>query len=261
MIKILVVDDEKGITDGIEESFSYVGFHVSTAANAAKAITVFKKERPKIIFLDIKLPDRSGLDLLKELKEFDPGCIVIMITALEDKDNALEQKARELGASEFIRKPFSRNYLRDEVVVGKIKTVLEQGGHMQRPRLLLVDDEKEAVDLVKKSILRRIEAEVDSAYSGDEAIKHAQEFKPDVILLDVMMPKKSGLDVLPEIREACPGARIVMVSAWASSEVAAKAAAFGVKDYITKPCDPDTLVEHLKMILIGMGKLIVKDFK
>ena len=224
-------------------------------------MNVFKKENPKIIFLDIKLPDRSGLDLLKEFKEIDPDCIVIMITALEDKNNVLEQKARELGASEFIRKPFSRNYLRDEVVVGKIKTVLERGGHMQRPKLLLVDDEKDVVTILRKYIFVRIEADIELAYSGDEAIKRVNDFKPDVILLDVMMPGKSGLDVLPEMRAICPDARVVMVSAWASSEVAAKAAEFGVKDYINKPCHPKTILEHLKIILIGMGKLILKDYK
>ncbi|MBF0511310.1 MAG: response regulator, partial [Candidatus Omnitrophica bacterium] len=191
-----------------------------------------KKERPKIIFLDIKLPDKSGLDLLKEFKEIDPECIVIMITALEDKDKTIEEKARELGASEFIHKPFSRNYLRDEVVVGKIKTVLEQGGHMQRPRLLLVDDEPDIPPALKKYFASRIEADIDLAYSGEEAIKQVNEYKPDVILLDVRMPGKSGLDILSEIRESCPEARVVLISAWSSSEVASKAAEFGVKDYI-----------------------------
>lgn len=224
MIKILVVDDEGGITKGIEESFTYVGFNVSTASNAARGLDKFKKERPKIIFLDIKLPDKSGLDLLQEFKEIDPGCIVIMITALEDKDKALEEKARELGASEFIRKPFRRNYLRDEVVIGKIKTLLERGGHMQKPRILIADDEQDVPPLLKKYIMSRIEADVDLAYSGDEAIKQAQDYRPDVILLDVRMPGKSGLDALPEIRQACPEARIVLVSAWSSSEVAARAA-------------------------------------
>ena len=258
MIKLLVVDDESAITDGIEDSFSYFGFNVFTASNAARALNTFKKEKPKIIFLDIKLPDRSGLDLLKEFKAIDPECIVIMITALDDEDKSIEQKARELGASEFIHKPFSLNYLRDEVVVGKIKTVLEQGGHMQKPRLLLVDDEKDVPPLLKKYIASRIEADIDLAYSGEEAVKQAKEYKPDVIFLDVRMPGKSGLDILPEIREACPEARVVLISAWSSAEVASKAAEFGVKDYISKPCKPDAVFEHLKIILIGMGKLILK---
>jgi len=72
------------------------------------------------------------------------------------------------------------------------------------------------------------------------------------------MPGKSGLDILPEIRQTAPEARIVLISAWSSSEVATKAAEFGVKDYINKPCKPDAVFEQLKLILIGMGKLILK---
>ena len=260
MIKLLVVDDESAITDGIEDSFSYFGFNVFTASNGARALNTFKKERPKIIFLDIKLPDKNGLDLLKEFKEIDPKCIVIMITALDDEDKSIEQKARELGAAEFIHKPFSLNYLRDEVVLGKIKTVLDQGGYMQKPRLLLVYDEKEVPPLLKKYIAARIEAEIDLAFSADEAIKQVKEYKPDVIFLDIRMPGRSGLDILPELKEMCPEARIVLVSAWSSSEVAAKAAEFGVKDYINKPCKPEAVYEQLKLILIGMGKLIIKQY-
>lgn len=164
MIKMLAVDDEPGICDAIEQIFSYIGFSVLTATDPIKALNIFKKEKPKIIFLDIRMPNMNGLDLLKELKKIDPNCVVIMVTALEDAD--LKKRAIELGASEFIQKPFSHNYLRD-VVVGKIQNVLDQGGHMQKPRILITDDEEDVLEGMQKIIFKTFEAEIELARSGD----------------------------------------------------------------------------------------------
>jgi len=125
MIKILVVDDEEGICDNIKQIFTYIGFTVFTATTAQKALSIFEKEKPKIIFLDIIMPDVDGLDLLRKFKEIDPACIVLMVTASQDE--AVRERALQLKADEFIQKPFSRNYLRDTVMY-KIKEMLDKGG-------------------------------------------------------------------------------------------------------------------------------------
>ena len=258
MIKMLVVDDEPGICDAIEQIFSYVGFSVLTATDSAKALSTFKKERPKIIFLDINMPKMNGLDLLKELKKIDPNCIVFMITALEDAD--LKKRAMELGASEFIQKPFSHNYLRD-VAVGKIQNVLDQGGHMQKPRILVADDEEDVLEGMRKAISKTFEAEIELARSGEEAIQKSDNFRPDVVFLDIKMPGITGLEAIPEIKKKNPDVKIFVVSGWISMEVLNQAAGLGITDYITKPAGREVIIEKLKAALMSIGKLILKDKK
>lgn len=255
MIKILTVDDEPSICKTIENIFSNIGFSVVTATDSTKAIKVFKKEKPKIIFLDIKMPDVDGFELLKEFKATDPDCIVFMVTAYDDEAN--KQKAIKLGASDFIKKPFSHNYLRD-IVVGQIHNVLTKGGHMRVPKILIADDEQDTLELVKKKISGEFEAEIETVTDGLQAIEKAGSFKPDVILLDVSMPKMSGIDALPELKKAVPEAIIIIISAWSSVEVLTKASALGVTEYITKPYPPAALIEKVKSVLISIGKLIVK---
>lgn len=255
MIKILVVDDEEGICDNIKQIFTYIGFSVFTATTAKKAVSVFEKEKPRIIFLDIIMPDVDGLDLLRKFKEADPSCIVIMVTASQEE--SVREKSLQCGADEFIRKPFSRNYLRD-VVVNKIKDVLDKGGHMQKPNILIVDDEADIRNNMRDFLLPRFECAIELAGDGEEAIKKARDFNPDVILLDIKMPGMSGIEVIGEIKKTAPASKIIVISAWKSAEVVNQAIARGAMDYIEKPISLAALSEKMQAVLLSIGKLILK---
>jgi YesN/AraC family two-component response regulator len=256
MIKILVVDDEEGICDNIKQIFTYIGFSVFTATTAKKALSVFEKEKPKVIFLDIIMPDVDGLELLKKFKEADPTCIVIMVTASQDE--VVKQKALQLRADEFIRKPFSRNYLRS-VVMEKIKDVLDKGGHMQKPNILIVDDEKDILEGTRSFLSYRYECNIETADNGEEAIEKVKTFKPDVILLDIKMPGISGIEVISVIKKINPASKIIVISAWKSAEVVNQAIAKGAVDYMGKPLSLAALSDKMQSVLVSIGKLIMKN--
>ncbi|MBL7197927.1 MAG: response regulator [Candidatus Omnitrophica bacterium] len=118
MIKLLLVDDEKGITDSLKDFFMHRGFTVYTADNGEKAIESVKKNKPDIVFLDIRMRGMSGLDTLEKIKKIDNKIKVIMLTILEEKK--IIDKAMSLGADEYITKPFRIDYL-EEVVIKKIQ--------------------------------------------------------------------------------------------------------------------------------------------
>ena len=255
MIKILIVDDERGVCDIIQKTFSYSGFTTFSATKAKKALSLLKKEKPKIVFLDILMPDTDGLDLLKQMKEIDPGVIVIMVTAKHDE--ATQRKALESGADEFVKKPFSHNYLRD-VVIEKIKDVLDKGGHMQKPRILIVDDEDGVRENLRDYILPRFDCDIEEANDGESTISKVKEIHPDLILLDIKMPKTKGLDLIEDIKQLSSDIKIIVISAWKSSEVVNKAITMGASDYIAKPISMSLLGEKLKSHQISIGKYKVK---
>ncbi len=255
MIKILVIDDESGICDVIARTFTYIGFNVSTATSAARARVLFAREKPRIVFLDLLMGDVDGLDLLDEFKKADPDVIVIVVTA--KSDHAVKAAALAHGADEFITKPFSRNYLRD-VVAAKIRGVLDKGGDMTRPKILLVDDEEELRAGVRQYIALRFDADILEAGDVPAALARAHEIRPDVVFLDIKMPGMSGLDAIRTIKELCPSTRIVVVSAWKSAEVVSRAVSLGAEDYLDKPLSLLALGEKLKGILLSRGQLILK---
>lgn len=111
--KLLIVDDEDGILDEVKEFFEEEGFQVFTADSGEQGIQLLKREKPDVLVLDMKLPDMSGLLVLKIAKESSPLTKVIVNTGYVDQ--ALIDQAEELGRDVFLQKPFDLQCLRQEV--------------------------------------------------------------------------------------------------------------------------------------------------
>jgi DNA-binding NtrC family response regulator len=106
---------------------------------------------------------------------------------------------------------------------------------MNPPVLLLVDDEmgvRESLKMVFSKGFQLLEAD-----SVDAAIAKVEEARPDVVLLDVLMPKSDGLQVLRRIKEIHPGCAVIMLTGVNSQQLAAKAKDGGAFDFIGKPFD------------------------
>ncbi len=105
METILIVDDHKGTTDAISQIVEEKHLQAATAENAEQAFEIFKSTAIDVIITDMKLPKKSGLDFLKQIREIDPDIPVIVITAFGTVQNAVE--AMKLGALDYITKPFT----------------------------------------------------------------------------------------------------------------------------------------------------------
>ncbi len=121
---------------------------------------------------------------------------------------------------------------------------------MKNPKILLVDDEPDILEFVSYN-LEKEGFEVETASNGLEGIKKAKIFKPNLILMDVMMPQMDGVEACSELRklEAFKDTLIVFLSARAEdfSQLAGYDA--GANDYIVKPIKPKILVSKLKALL------------
>ncbi|MFA5143606.1 MAG: response regulator [Candidatus Omnitrophota bacterium] len=123
MIKLLIVDDEKGITDALKSFFEHRGFSAKAVSSGEEALEVIKKDKPGIVFLDITMRGMSGLETLKHIKDTDASIKVIMLT-VHNEEEIIEQ-AKKLGADEYITKPFRIDYL-EEVVTKKVQELLKE---------------------------------------------------------------------------------------------------------------------------------------
>ncbi len=114
--KILTVDDEMGIDSFFYEFFTARNYEVFNAQSGKEALDIIKKEKPRIILLDINMRGMNGIETLKKIREIDKEVAVIMVTGVKDDDVAKE--ALEAGANDYITKPLSLEYL-DKVVLLK----------------------------------------------------------------------------------------------------------------------------------------------
>jgi len=112
MKKILVVEDNEDNRRILVYRLRKIGqFDIREAANGQQALEAVKADRPDLIFMDIKMPQMDGIELLQRIKRADPSIEVVMITAYASLDTV--RNALTHGAFEYLIKPFSRKDLED----------------------------------------------------------------------------------------------------------------------------------------------------
>jgi two-component system chemotaxis response regulator CheY len=101
---ILVVDDDAFVVAVLRDLLEDQGAHVVEARDGDEALAVAERERPALVFLDLVMPHRSGLEALPELLRRNPGTRVLVVSSFDA--GGLVEEARRLGAAGFIAKPF-----------------------------------------------------------------------------------------------------------------------------------------------------------
>jgi two-component system OmpR family response regulator len=129
--RVLVVDDEKSISDLISTSLRFVGFDVRTAATGSEALTVAEEFKPQAVVLDVMLPDLDGFEVCRQLRSEGLNIGVLFLTAkdgMEDKVAGLT-----IGGDDYMTKPFSL-----EELVARLRALLRRIGVVE----IDTDDEK-----------------------------------------------------------------------------------------------------------------------
>ncbi len=103
-ITILIVDDEEEILEGLRRRFELEDIQVETCNSSIKALELSKKHKYKIVITDIKMPEMNGIDFLKEIKQINPLCNVIMMTGYSNMTFVVE--CLSAGACDYFTKPF-----------------------------------------------------------------------------------------------------------------------------------------------------------
>ncbi len=149
---ILVIEDEKNIVELVKYNLEEAGFRVLTAAKGNLGLEQAQKEKPRLIILDLMLPELDGIEICKILKQNYKTALIpiIMLTAKsQETDKVL---GLELGADDYVTKPFSPREL-----VARVKSVLRRGQEKPKERvfkvgILEVDTAKHLVTLKGKNV-------------------------------------------------------------------------------------------------------------
>lgn len=129
--RVLVVDDEKSISELITTSLRFVGFDVRTAATGAEALRVAEEFKPHALILDVMLPDLDGFEVCRQLRESGQEVGVLFLTAKDSTDDKI--KGLTLGGDDYVTKPFSL-----EELVARLRALLRRTGVITSP----LDEEK-----------------------------------------------------------------------------------------------------------------------
>jgi two-component system KDP operon response regulator KdpE len=142
---VLVVDDEPPIRRFLRTSLGAVGHRVVTADDAAGALAALASEKPDVIILDLGLPDKSGLDVIAEIRQRSPVPIIVL-SARNDERSKVE--ALDLGADDYIGKPFGMAEL-----IARLRAALRHAFQAQGEFPTFLSGEL-SVDLVRRHVTR-----------------------------------------------------------------------------------------------------------
>jgi len=240
---VLVIDDHADAVTLMRENLEEVGYRVAAAYSGEEGLRLANELQPFAITLDIMLPNMDGWQVLHELKA-NPATRrlpVIMISVVDRKALGFQ-----LGAVDYLVKP-----LDEQEVLASLVRLAQTSGRDAPRRLLVVDDDPSVIDMVCQ-LLEGSETNVEFAADGGQALEMIHASPPDVVLLDLIMPRMDGFMVLEKMRElpATSQVPVIVLTAKSLSEAEAESLQSSVAGIIQKQgLQGDVLLRQIEAAL------------
>jgi putative two-component system response regulator len=247
---ILVVEDNALNMKLVRSLLQLVGHQVLEAEDAEQGIRLASLHRPDLILMDIQLPGMDGLEatrILKRNKELNKIPVVALTSYAMPGD---EQKTREASCSGYITKPIdTRRFIQtiQGFLTPSTQPVETGKGVIGRPRILIVDDDPLNIKLMKAELPAE-KFETLSAPDGPQAIQIVLNERPDLILLDIMMPEMDGFEVCQRLKsmEESKEIPVIFLSSLTGLEEKVRGFGLGAVDFISKPFQREELQARLR---------------
>jgi len=255
----LTIEESPLDADHLTGYLSRLNIRNTVHSQGVGAVDAAARLGPGVILLDLLLPDRSGLEVLEELRT-NPQTrdIPVIITSVAEQ----RSQAKSRGADGYLLKPFSLQELQQELEKVTPRSVnnaaqVSQQKQKSQPHVLVVDDNEMLLEMVS-DFFRLKQFQVDAVRSGDELLSFVSETRPDVILLDIQMPGMDGLEAAQRIRtDSDPrvaGIPIVAITALAMPGDRERCLSAGVNDYFSKPLNLPELAIRVSTLIENKGR-------
>ncbi|MCB9565273.1 MAG: response regulator [Kofleriaceae bacterium] len=238
--RVLVVDDDRHGAYLLKGLLMAAGHQVDVAHDPDQALATAREVRPALVVVSGALPDATALIAIVD---HDPDLRGAAVLAVCTDDEQPELMAA--GADDVVARPVQPGEL-----VATASRVLADSGRRTRQRVMVVDDDP-SIRAICREVLEQAGYQVRDAGSAEAALAEARRFRPDLILLDVMMPVVDGFRTA-EILRADPATGMTpLIFLSAKGETADKVRAFrsGAEDYVVKPFDTAELVARVAKAL------------
>jgi CheY-like chemotaxis protein len=185
---ILAIDDDPQVISLYDRFLKTQGFEVIPLTDPAQAVQRARELKPFAITLDVMMPQKDGWQVLKELKQdTETRDIPILICSILQE----EEKGYNLGASDYLVKPF----LQDDLINAIHRLNKDDSVH----EILIVDDDADDRRLIQKMLESYSSIHLTPAVDGIEALTILETLTPDLIIMDLFMPRVNGFDLLEKI--------------------------------------------------------------
>lgn len=244
---VLVVDDDADTRELVERSLTADGFTVKSAANGRDALLQIRHDPPALLVLDLVMPEPDGLEVLERIRTAGHDFPVVVFTG-KDLDEQDQRRLRE----GFVR-VLQKNGVALDAVLSEVRERMQKrrSDRPTLPRVLYVEDVVQNRDIVRRYLHGFVE--LLEANDGEHGVQVAEREKPDLILMDLSLPRLDGWGATTRIKANPELASIpvIALTAHSSPEDRAKAKEAGCIGYLTKPIERDLLLKTIMGELDG----------
>ena len=245
--RVLFVDDEPSLADMANQMLSRLGYDVVAKTSSIEALELFKAEPDRFDFVitDMAMPEMAGDQFAIELLKTRPDIPIILCTGHSARID--EMRSKKLGIKAYVMKPLVMR-----VIAQKIREVLDERQNEQCTGLiLLIDDEPQFQKLFNQK-LAGSGLEIITAGDGKKGLKLYRENSPNLVVTDLIMPEKEGIETIIELKKEFPDVKIIAISGGGDSgpesylQIAKK---LGAEETFSKPVDWPELIKTIKALL------------
>ncbi len=199
-LRVLVVDDDQGMTATLSDILGASGYEVETAASGVQALDLVRQCPPDCVLMDIRMPQLDGVETFRRLKEVAPDSFVIFMTAYSE--SRLVAEARAEGAIEVLPKPLDIERL--------LRLIAETA---ERIPVLVVDDDPAFCRSLGDALAAH-SFEVSLAQTPQEAVRRFAKVPRGAVLLDMKLNGEDGLAVLQRLKRLNPNATVLLMTGY-----------------------------------------------
>jgi CheY-like chemotaxis protein len=237
---ILIVERDNTLR-GLLQDWLKLVFHqcrILVAGDAVEAISLAAAQSPRVILVDLGLPDKAGIETIRRLKAAVPSADIVALAM--DDHKSLREAAAAAGASAYVAKW----RISDELLPTLSDILTPEPDRPEEKTVVCIEDELEMIDLITL-ILERADFKVIGALSGQEGLDMVREVGPDVVLLDLMMPEMDGWEVYRRMKADDETRDIPIIAVTVVPRTSERVHDLQVEDYVTKPFAPNDLMRRV----------------
>jgi DNA-binding response OmpR family regulator len=266
MARVLIIEDDDAMRRLVVRTLVAGGHDVIEAVDGREGMRIFREQAPDIVVSDIVMPHRDGIETIREIHAASPATgIIAMSGAGHGRVGLYLTAAEQFGADAVLQKPFRPDQL--TAAIDRLVETRRAAEHSQEAppgsasvkpppagatvRILVIDDD----ELIRRVISRTLAGDryhVIEATDGRIGMQLFRDQAPNLVITDIVMPNRDGIEMIRQIRETGSVVRIIAMSGGgvrAGELFLTAATQYGADAILQKPFRPETLLTTVESVL------------